>query len=207
MTYEREESFQGDAQCPGHDMSGMCALCADAPMFGEIAEFLARRSPGAPYHIFRDALRGDPTYADSWHDNLAVAAQDEGVERDTANRIASRFMKAAFDVRTRHPDDRRACGGKDACEAEPQISRGDAVQIRTETGTHVGWVTGERPVFTDPTPTPRDPKVRRFSVTYANTCRPGDRVREEHTAVFYEHLSGRISHSRNWCVKKVPDAD
>ena len=37
-------------------------------------------------------------YARSWHDNIAVCIQDEGVEHNPSNRAAARFMKHAFGV-------------------------------------------------------------------------------------------------------------
>ena len=41
------------------------------------------------------------SYAHSWHCNIAVCAIDEGIDHATANKIASRFMKLAFDVETK----------------------------------------------------------------------------------------------------------
>ncbi len=49
------------------------------------------------------AFAADPDYAQGWHDNLAMAAFDEGLEIEAANRAASRFMKSAFDVVTSGP--------------------------------------------------------------------------------------------------------
>lgn len=49
------------------------------------------------------AIRDDSSYAWSWHCNIAMAAQDEGVEHATANRAASRFMKMCFGVDTNEP--------------------------------------------------------------------------------------------------------
>ena len=52
------------------------------------------------------ALLSDPSYAWSWHCNLAVSAFDEGVDRSRANRIAARFLstltKGELDI-TQHP--------------------------------------------------------------------------------------------------------
>lgn len=49
------------------------------------------------------AMREDQQYANSWHDNIACCALDEGAAHATANNIASRFMKLAFDVETHSP--------------------------------------------------------------------------------------------------------
>ena len=45
----------------------------------------------------------DEGYAWSWHCNIAMACYDEGVDREIANKIASRFMKLAFSVETKEP--------------------------------------------------------------------------------------------------------
>lgn len=37
-------------------------------------------------------MKDDNSYAHGWHCNIAMAAQDEGVDFETAQRIASRFM-------------------------------------------------------------------------------------------------------------------
>ena len=50
-----------------------------------------------------EALRDDPSYAWSWHCNIAMSAYDEGVEHKKANEIASRFMQLAFGVSTKLP--------------------------------------------------------------------------------------------------------
>lgn len=47
------------------------------------------------------AIQEEPDYAQGWHDNIAVAAQDAGTTYKVANDGASRFMKLAFNVDTR----------------------------------------------------------------------------------------------------------
>lgn len=51
----------------------------------------------------RQAFQKHSDYAMSWHRNLACCALDEGVDHKTANLIASRFMKLAFEVVTEEP--------------------------------------------------------------------------------------------------------
>lgn len=51
----------------------------------------------------RDEFRKSPDFAWAWHCNIAMAFVDEGGDRDTANRAASRFMQQAFGVKTREP--------------------------------------------------------------------------------------------------------
>lgn len=48
----------------------------------------------------REAMQADYDFAWSWHCNVAVASQDEGMEHEASNRAAARFMKAAFEVDT-----------------------------------------------------------------------------------------------------------
>ena len=48
----------------------------------------------------RGTLKADPDYAWAWHSNIAMAAVDEGMEREAANRAAARFMKNCFGVDT-----------------------------------------------------------------------------------------------------------
>lgn len=50
------------------------------------------------YELFAVTLRNDREYAWVWHCNIAMSAVDEGVEHETANRAAARFMKLAFDI-------------------------------------------------------------------------------------------------------------
>lgn len=54
----------------------------------------------AAFDALKRALQSDADYAGGWHDNLACAAMDEGVDSPTANKIATRFMKNCFDVVT-----------------------------------------------------------------------------------------------------------
>jgi Tfp pilus assembly protein PilF len=51
----------------------------------------------------KKALQTDSGYAWSWHCNLAMAAFDEGVDHETANKAANRFMQMAFGVDTQPP--------------------------------------------------------------------------------------------------------
>lgn len=53
----------------------------------------------------RNAMREDPEYAWTWHCNIAMAAQDEGMAPGAANRAAARFMFNTFflDVRDYEP--------------------------------------------------------------------------------------------------------
>lgn len=52
----------------------------------------------------KTAIQADPEYAHGWHCNLAVAMTDEGVDHDTAQRAADRFMQNAFGVSTLEKD-------------------------------------------------------------------------------------------------------
>ena len=56
------------------------------------------------FTVLQRALREDLSYAQGWHDNLACAAIDEGVDSSTAQRIATRFMYNCFTVRTVQPN-------------------------------------------------------------------------------------------------------
>lgn len=42
----------------------------------------------------QSAIRDDEGYRQTWQANLAMAAQDEGVDHATANKIADRFLEA-----------------------------------------------------------------------------------------------------------------
>lgn len=46
------------------------------------------------------AIRNDPSYAWSWHCNIAMAAVDEGVDHMTANKLAARFLMILTGVDT-----------------------------------------------------------------------------------------------------------
>jgi hypothetical protein len=48
-----------------------------------------------------EALKGDHSYAWSWHCNLAMAMYDAKIPAGKANDIAGRIMKQFFDVDTR----------------------------------------------------------------------------------------------------------
>jgi len=65
-----------------------------------------------PYTELAALIRQDPEYAWAWHCVVSCAALDEGVDHDTANRIASRAMFATFGVETQHPDCSEAGGGR-----------------------------------------------------------------------------------------------
>jgi hypothetical protein len=43
-------------------------------------------------------MRSDPEYAWGWWVNLVDAACDEGVDKETAERIATRYLKTCFGV-------------------------------------------------------------------------------------------------------------
>lgn len=49
-------------------------------------------------HTLKQAIIEDPGYAWGWHSNIAMAAFDEGLSHEKANKAAARFMKLAFDV-------------------------------------------------------------------------------------------------------------
>jgi hypothetical protein len=42
--------------------------------------------------VVREALQADPDYAWTWHCNVAMASQDEGLDHYRANKAAARFM-------------------------------------------------------------------------------------------------------------------
>lgn len=46
-------------------------------------------------------MEKDTDYAMSWLDNISMAIQDAGCDRDVANEGASRFMKLAFNIDVR----------------------------------------------------------------------------------------------------------
>lgn len=57
-------------------------------------------------HTMVKTFKEESYIAWGWHDNVASACLSEGVDYHTANRIASRFMKMAFDVVTVKPSER-----------------------------------------------------------------------------------------------------
>lgn len=53
---------------------------------------------------FTKSMQEDDDYAWSWHCNLAMSAQDNGVDHKAANKSAALFMKWCFNVdMTKHP--------------------------------------------------------------------------------------------------------
>lgn len=56
-----------------------------------------------PFDQLRRLLQKSDDYAWSWHCNIAVTAQDEGVSHEVANRIANRFMQSCFQIDTKEP--------------------------------------------------------------------------------------------------------
>ena len=48
----------------------------------------------------RKVLKEDPEYAWSWHCNIAMAAFDEGLDHEHANKAAGRFMYNCFGINT-----------------------------------------------------------------------------------------------------------
>lgn len=55
------------------------------------------------FKVLKDALTEDEGYAWGWHCNIAMAAQDEGVDHATANKAANRFMQSCFGIDTKEP--------------------------------------------------------------------------------------------------------
>jgi hypothetical protein len=81
----------------------------------ERLELIQRDNPrvaidGLPVHsameVLKAAMKADPDFARTWHDNLAMAVMDSESRGDlqsdheVANDAAARFMKSAFDVDT-----------------------------------------------------------------------------------------------------------
>ncbi len=54
--------------------------------------------------VIRQAMQDDPSYAWTWHCNIACLLLDEGVPSDRADARASSFMKLAFDIKTKAPE-------------------------------------------------------------------------------------------------------
>lgn len=50
--------------------------------------------------VLKKTMQNDPSYARSWHDNIAVMMQDAGCEYEVSNDGAARFMKLAFGIDT-----------------------------------------------------------------------------------------------------------
>jgi hypothetical protein len=57
-------------------------------------------SAGQALATLSSCFASDPHFAWGWHCNLAMAAQDEGLDHAAANRAAARFMHAAFGIDT-----------------------------------------------------------------------------------------------------------
>lgn len=55
-------------------------------------------------NVLRQALYDDPEYAWSWHCNLAMASIDEGMDWNSAQFAAARFMQICFGVDTTKND-------------------------------------------------------------------------------------------------------
>ncbi len=56
-----------------------------------------------PFEALKRNLGDDEGYAWGWHCNVAMAAQDEGVDHATANKAANRFMQTCFGIDTKEP--------------------------------------------------------------------------------------------------------
>ena len=50
------------------------------------------------FDVLKSAMKVDHEYAWSWHANLAVCMQDEGVDWKTSNECAARIMMHVFNV-------------------------------------------------------------------------------------------------------------
>jgi hypothetical protein len=57
------------------------------------------------FDTIKKALIEDEGYAWSWHCNIAMAVQDEGVDHKTANKAANRFMQMCFGIDTKEPSE------------------------------------------------------------------------------------------------------
>lgn len=71
------------------------------------ADWTSENVPQAMAVVTR-AIQSDEGYLYGWHDNLAMAAYDEGVDIDRSNRIAQRFLRQLFDVDSKVPQERTA---------------------------------------------------------------------------------------------------
>ena len=61
------------------------------------------KTPKEAMDVLRCHLQSDPDYAWSWHCNIAMAAVDEGLDHDSAQLAAARFMRSAFSIDTLKP--------------------------------------------------------------------------------------------------------
>jgi len=84
----RREMLKGMGVLAVADVNSVCTLAHSA-------------TDGAPaYRAFKEALQASPDWAWLYHCTIACAAMDEGMRPPAANRVAARFMKAAFDIDT-----------------------------------------------------------------------------------------------------------
>ena len=79
------------------------------------------------FDTIKQAMDDDPSYAHSWHCNIAMSVYDEcttDISHDDAHRIgndaASRFMQLCFGVETKH-DVVEPCEG---CDSSPEDCKG-----------------------------------------------------------------------------------
>jgi hypothetical protein len=52
------------------------------------------------FEVIKKEMILDPWYAWSWHCNIAVCAQDSGLDHASSNEAAARFMSMCFGVDT-----------------------------------------------------------------------------------------------------------
>jgi len=50
------------------------------------------------FYALKKVIQEDQRYAWSWHCNVAMPFQDEGGNREQANRVTARFMQILFDM-------------------------------------------------------------------------------------------------------------
>lgn len=58
-----------------------------------------------PFEKIKEQVNEDDAYAWSWHCNIAMAAQDNGVDHETANKAAYTFMERTFGISGYGPDE------------------------------------------------------------------------------------------------------
>jgi hypothetical protein len=56
------------------------------------------------FYRLSDEVKTDQDYAWSWHCSIAMSAKDVGVDHETANKAANRFMQMCFGVDTKEPN-------------------------------------------------------------------------------------------------------
>jgi len=76
-------------------------------MVDKKADWTGNHVPQA-MNVLTRAIQSDAGYLYGWHDNLAMAAVDEGVDPKIANAVAKRFLKNLFDVNSPTPEERIA---------------------------------------------------------------------------------------------------